>query len=167
MKIQNWREALEYYRTKAPEVKPPQFMLTKEWADKKSSLGVLKFDEEETEEEDGQQTPMEDPTAMEMESMSAHSDANEKAKQICEIFTNVSMAAALIALKKSDYDVDAACCQLADGAFLNEIMKEAEDSIIDGENNPNKKQRTQTPPMDLESVKSDNRLTNGKRSLSQ
>eukprot|EP01118_Nematostelium_gracile_P019122 TRINITY_DN8740_c0_g1_i1.p1 TRINITY_DN8740_c0_g1~~TRINITY_DN8740_c0_g1_i1.p1 ORF type:complete len:333 (+),score=117.14 TRINITY_DN8740_c0_g1_i1:634-1632(+) len=62
-------------------------------------------------------------------------DANEKAKRVLEIFPDISMQAAILALKKWDFDVDIAVGQLMEGNFLAEVMKEAEES------SPNKKQK--------------------------
>jgi len=165
------KEALEYFRAKAPEVKPPPFMTTRDWLEKRSTALKVEEDDEETEEDDGlHTTSMEEPSPMEMENMSANTEAVEKAKQIIEIFTNVSMAAAMIALKKCDYDLDAACCQLADGATLSEILKEAEGDATHG--SPIMKRQKQLPAAptvdDIEvGTKTDNKVINGKRSLSQ
>lgn len=63
---------------------------------------------------------------------SANPDAEMKAKQLQEFFPNISIATAMVALKKADYDLEQAAGYLFDEDQLMEFVRQAEN-----ENNGN------------------------------
>jgi len=161
------KEALEYYRQKAPEVKPPNFMTTKEWEQGRTNGGgPVRIDEDHDDE-----SRMDDAeNQMEMETISTavvttvvttsqpqgesqlSPEIQEKVAQLTAIFSNVPEQIAILALKKMDNDVENAAFLLSDDISLTDLMKEAAEA--DTTSNPNKKQKTSSPE--------DNKVSNGK-----
>jgi hypothetical protein len=153
------KEALEYYRSRAPNVKPPDFMLTKKWdqAKEKGFSGGPKFialsvsdseEDDDTEDED-QPIMMPPPVIISSSSNSSNqpttlngrggvteSEVEERAKQLIEFFGGISMAVAMGALRKADYDLENAASLLSDDGIMAEIMREAEkEETTSGSNN--------------------------------
>lgn len=124
------KEALEYFRKHAsPDLPIPSFMLEPKWERQQEQLaqGVERLEKQLQ----NPNSKNNDDNAMELETLSPfmpnsdpNSDLLEKAKQLTAIFTNISVAAAMIALKKTDYDMDNAAFLITDEYSLNEIMKE-------------------------------------------
>lgn len=122
------RQALEYFRRNAPDVKPPPFMLSKEWDRDRQALSSSRNrldDEDEETEEDEPAHRMEDAeNHMEMQNMSSsHSaDADEKAKSLTEIFPSVTQAVALIALRRAGNSLFSFCCPLLMAFFFKKNL---------------------------------------------
>jgi hypothetical protein len=138
------KEALEYYRSKASNVKPPAFMMNPRWDEEKIQFNKAKYEDDDDTENDEPTATLEDRHIMDTE-MTSNIDAEKKAKQLVEVFGHISMNVALTALKRVDYDVEQAAGLLSDDMHLGNIIKEAE----------------------MTDYNKDNSSINGKRLLSQ
>ena len=125
------REALEFFKKNYPsEAKLPSYVeeLFKV-ADQdhenelrpRSNLNLPSSDEEENLVEMNQMSPLH----FNSPNNESSSETNAKAKQLVDIFGSLPMAAALLALKKMNFDLESAAALLSDDIHFSEIVKEA------------------------------------------
>jgi len=76
------KEALEYYRSKASNVKPPAFMMNPRWDEEKIQFNKAKYEDDDDTENDEPTATLEDRHIMDTE-MTSNIDAEKKSKTTC------------------------------------------------------------------------------------